>query len=66
MYGDEEGDGAKKDHWRLDPVHPSPAGYDNLMAEILKCHNKVSFNRTYTPGTAGGSGGGKIRRQAWV
>jgi hypothetical protein len=68
MYGDEGGDGGKKGFWRLDPVHPSPAGYDNLMAEILKCQGKVNFNRTYTPGRGGGNngGGGKMRRQAWV
>jgi hypothetical protein len=66
MYGDEDGDGTKKGFWRLDPVHPSPAGYENLMSELLKCHNTVTFTRSDEQSTGGRGGGGKVKRKAWI
>jgi hypothetical protein len=61
MYGDENGDGSKKGYWRLDPVHPSPAGYHNLMPEILGCNKDVSFNSGYSGEQSRGSRGGGSR-----
>jgi hypothetical protein len=68
MYGD-SGDGderPKKGFWKNDPVHPTAAGYENLVNGIIK--REISFNRSY----AGGSSGNRqltakhTKRQRWV
>jgi hypothetical protein len=68
MYGS-SGDGderPKKGFWRSDPVHPTPAGYGNLVNGIIK--SEINFNRSYTAG--GGSNrqltSKHIKRQRWV
>jgi hypothetical protein len=66
MYGDEDGGGEKKGFWRLDPVHPSPAGYANLMSELLKCHSTVTYTRSSEKNAGGRGGGGKVKRKAWI
>jgi hypothetical protein len=68
MYGD-CGDGdkrPKRGFWKNDPVHPTSAGYENLVNGIIK--KEISFNWSYT------AGGGRnkqqvathIKRQRWV
>jgi hypothetical protein len=68
MYGDSGGgdERPKRGFWKNDPVHPIPAGYENLLNGIIK--KEISFNRSYTAG-----GGGKKqqaakhhKRQQWV
>jgi hypothetical protein len=66
MYGDEDGGGEKKGFWRLDPVHPSPAGYENLMSELLKFHSTGTFTRSSEQSAGGHGGGGKVKRKAWI
>jgi hypothetical protein len=68
MYGDGgDSEGQKKGFWRADPVHPTPAGYENLLKGVLTSHQELKFNRSYA-----GGGGNKhqaarhMRRQHWV
>jgi hypothetical protein len=54
MYG-ENGERPKKEFWKNDPVHPTPAGYKNLLSGVMKRHQEINFNRSYTAGGEGSS-----------
>jgi hypothetical protein len=62
-YGDSD-ERPKKGFWKNDPVHPTSAGYENLVNGIIK--QEISFNRSYTAGGNKQQVAKHIKRQRWV